>query len=182
MSKKHWMTWVAAILVAGVAWGQQNERINRGQVQQRGAQQQRPDRGSWQSMMRFDTNHNLVIEEDELAKGLDGIIKRADETYALLLQLFDKDEDGTLGEAELRAAQEFVLGLISLQRYDRNRDLRIDAKEGDQLWTQMADSSQTMNERIVERHDTDKNGELGPDEIKAAQEQHRNRQQRGDGR
>lgn len=117
----------------------------------------------------FDTNENLTIEPEELQKGYVSILKQYDDSYGMLLALFDKDHDGTLGEKESRGVKEFALGLAGMLQCDRNGDWKVAEPESDQAWERLTMECERHNEGSMKRFDKNQDGKLSREETAAAQ-------------
>jgi len=119
-------------------------------------------------MRLFDANQDLTIQEDELQKGYVEILKGFDEIRASLLQAFDEDKDGAIGEAEGNTIREFAFQIAGLLRDDRNGDWKVDEAEADQAWELLEGECDRRNEALLQKFDRDRDGVLDEDETTAA--------------
>lgn len=135
--------------------------------------------GSFMQIRWFDSNGNLLIDEDEFKAGMGKMEKNAGKAMAVLKQAFDADGDGKFSQAELRKVREFVWALMGLQPYDRNRDWVMSDEEWQGAWDKVGERCHQYNEFLLRRFDKNGDEALGPDEVTAGKEQLAKRGQRG---
>lgn len=120
---------------------------------------------------RLDANSNVTVEEDELETGFLEMLAGQEESYKMLLKLFDGDTDGALGAKESQAVRTFVFGLVEMLLYDPNRDWKLDEPESDKAWEQWTEAYERHNDHVLKKFDRDRDGALSQEEAKTAREQ-----------
>lgn len=127
----------------------------------------------------FNTNANVTVEEEELEKGFKRGLRQYGKCHGMLLELFDKNKDGTLSPKEGQAAREFAFGVLGVLRADRNRDWQVDDAEAEQMWDRLTDAYDRHNEGTVKKFDENRDGKLDDEERKKAQERLREWKRKG---
>ena len=126
---------------------------------------------------RYDANENMLVEETEVDAALKELKERADVAYALLLNGFDADGDGKLGEEEAEAVREAMRTLQALRQSDENKDLRLDEAEVAKARQRLVEMTKRYNEAVTKRWAENKDGQLSADEIGEAKKQAEARRQ-----
>ncbi len=167
------------ILSAGIVMAQQPPQGGR-RGPGGGPRMMRPPKGGggMRGMMflqRFDKNHDLQIQEDELRTGLEEAAADLAKVHGVLLQVFDENKNGKLDPQESKKVGEFLMVIMRSRMLDTNHDWQISEDELGQAWDRLAEQCQRYNDFALKRFDKNQDGKLSEEEINAAREQMRKR-------
>lgn len=122
-------------------------------------------------IMRYDTNGNLQVEEDELKVHLENLLEKSATLYEFILSEYDADGNGALNEEETKESRSLTGTIMEIQRADEDNDWKLSEEELSQIWDRTAERCQRMNEGLLERYDENKDGKLNGEETAEIKEQ-----------
>lgn len=122
-------------------------------------------------LLAYDTNENLLIEDDELDAGLKQLKREAESAVVLLLKGIDIDGDGKLGKEEALGLKELLRVISILQEYDDNGNWQLDTKEMSALKVRLSAACESFNQNLIWGFDQNGDGKLGGQEVVKARKQ-----------
>ena len=173
-------TTLAFLMGLTLAWGQpEGGRPPRGGQPPEGRGGFRPDQGGPPQFMgggafrEYDTNGNMLIEDEEIEAALRTLQEESAKAYLLLLQGADKNGNGTMEPEEAKALDEAIRYYQQARRFDRNQDGILDNDEMTEAFTRTSEMTRRFNDMILDRLDQDGNGEISEDEARQARDRFR---------
>ncbi len=138
------------------------------------AQRAKRNKNFWKINPRvFDTNKNMLIEEEEIEAGMPEILEKIKQAQELILKAFDEDGDGAIGEEEKQTMNELikaVQALTGLRKYDKDKDLELSEEEIEGVKAMMLSNAEKQNKKMLARFDTDNDGIISDAEIQDAKQ------------
>jgi Ca2+-binding EF-hand superfamily protein len=118
-------------------------------------------------LQAFDANRDGVLDVNEVAR----LVEFREQRHMKKLTRFDTDGDGRLGPEEREAARATRMQKRAekMQRFDRNGDGSIDPQERQAMRDERV---QHHFDRMLERHDANRDGMLSWSEVSEAAAQH----------
>ena len=145
-----------------------NRGGNRGGDRGRQDMRNRMELGRMMFMRGDDKDKNLVVSEQELEASVKAMKTQSTNVYALLVGGFDADDDGKLNGAECTNVVDTLRIVMSIRRYDENRDLVVDDEVLSKYWDQRVEMCERYNEMVFKRWDKDGDGALSAEEGETA--------------